>query len=168
MQKAILTILISFFSISSFAQTDIDTVPPYLRSKTIPEFKIIQPSGKVFTQKDIPAEKPVVIIYFSPDCGHCKIEAEEIVKSKDSLQQAIFIWVSYKDPKAIAVFYKITGLNKLPNQIIGRDPEYAVPSFYRVRFTPFVAVYDAKGKYLKAFEGGVEMPELIQLVYKVK
>jgi thiol-disulfide isomerase/thioredoxin len=168
MQKLFLLLVTCLITYTGFSQEDIDTVPPYLRSKRIPEFKIIQPGGKQFTQKDIPAGKPVVIIYFSPDCGHCKIEAEEIVKAKDSLQHAIFIWVSYKNPKDIAEFYTFTGLNKLSNQIIGRDPDYVVPSFFRVRFTPFVAVYDANGKYMKAYEGGVEIPELVQLLDQFK
>ena len=46
----------------------------------------------------------------------------------------------------------------------GRDPKYMVPAFYRVKFTPFVAVYDKKGLFVKAFDGGAEMPQLLPLL----
>jgi hypothetical protein len=49
---------------------------------------------------------------------------------------------------------------------VGRDPKYLIPAFYQVKFTPFVALYDKQKEFLKAWEMGVEMPELIEFINK--
>jgi hypothetical protein len=47
---------------------------------------------------------------------------------------------------------------------MGRDPKYFIPSFLRVEFTPFVAVYTPTGNFVKAYKQGANMTELIGLV----
>jgi len=59
---------------------------PYLTNKNIPAFSLLLADGKNFTQNNIPASKYTIIIYFSPDCGHCQHEATEMVKNIDSLK----------------------------------------------------------------------------------
>jgi hypothetical protein len=53
---------------------------------------------------------------------------------------------------------------RFPNVVMGRDPEYILPSFFKVRFTPYVALYDKNKKFVKAWESGIAMSELLQLV----
>ena len=43
----------------------------YSQSGKIPPFKMIQANGKLFKAQDLPIGKPVVLIYFSPDCEDC-------------------------------------------------------------------------------------------------
>jgi hypothetical protein len=142
---------------------------PYRKDSVLPSFRILQTDSSTwFTKSQLPKSEFTIIIYFSPDCGHCQYEAKEIVKNIDSLKNTFMLWVSYKSISEIREFYHTYGLDKLPNLRIGRDPLYALPSFYQVRFTPFVAVYDSKGIFVKAYDKGVEMVELNALLRESK
>jgi hypothetical protein len=48
-----------------------------------------------------------------------------------------------------------------PNIIIGRDPEFMLPSFFRPTMTPFVAIYE-NNKLKKIYEKGAEVFELLK------
>lgn len=154
--------LIAFMSLNAQVQTD--TLPPYKKDNHMPAFKIQKFDNSWLTRDQLPKNVQTVIIYFSPDCGHCKHEAKEIIKHIDKLKTVNFVWISYKPMEEIKEFYYVLGLDKFSNMYIGRDPNYAVPAFYRVKFTPFVAVYDKKGLFVKAFDGGAEMPQLLPLL----
>jgi hypothetical protein len=114
----------------------------------------------------LPQYDYTAIIYFSPECNHCQYEATEIVKKIDSLKNVLFIWASYRDFEDIKKFEYKYRLNLYPNIKVGRDPIYLIPSFYQVKFTPFVALYNNQKEFVKAWEMGVEMPELIEFIHK--
>ncbi|GAC1441631.1 MAG: hypothetical protein NVSMB63_09380 [Sediminibacterium sp.] len=146
------------------AQVKADTIPPYKKNPKIPAFRILQADSTWFSNKEIPKSHFTIMIYFSPDCGHCQYEAKEIVRNMDSLKKVFFVWSSYHPVNEIKDFYHKYGLDKFSNIRIGRDPNYAIPSFYQVKFTPFVAVYNKKGLFIKAYETGVEMAQLNALL----
>lgn len=164
LKKITFLLLFSFGCMAVNAQMQIDTVPPYKKDNRLPAFKIMQIDNTWLTKEQLPKSDFTVIIYFSPDCGHCQHEVKEIVKNIDKFKKVNFVWASYRSIPEIKEFYNTYGLNKYPNMFMGRDPDYKLPSFYRVKFTPFVAVYDKKGRFIKAFEQGAEMHELLPLV----
>ena len=166
MKQLFFITLICSFSLLSIGQSPIDTIPPYQKNKAMPEFKLLQTDSSWLAKKDLPTYDYTAIIYFSPECSHCQHEAVEIVKNIDSLKNVLFIWASYRDFDDIKKFYYKYKLNQYPNMKVGRDPKYMIPSFYQVKFTPFVALYDCKKEFLKAWEMGVEMPELIEFICK--
>ena len=164
-------LFIIFIPIIGYNQTNYDTLPPYLKTKFIPNFNVLDcNSTKVdsiwINNKSLPTNKPTVFVYFSPECSHCELETEAIKKNMDSLQNAFFVFVSYHPIEKIKAFYDKYELAKYPNIRMGRDPKYFIPSFFRVEFTPFVAVYDKNTNLTKAYKQGADMPELIALVQK--
>jgi hypothetical protein len=148
------------------AQSTIDNRPSYAKNPSLPAFKLILTDSTLFTEKFIPKAEYTCIVYFSPDCGHCQYEADQMIRNMDSLKQVQFIWVSYRDFNDIKAFGRKYQFDLYPNIIIGRDPEYTIPAFFQVKFTPFVALYDKNKLFLKAWESGVEMPELLQFIRK--
>ena len=147
-----------------FAQNTADTLPPYLKVPFIPPFKILLSDSSSFAKDDLPKNVPVVIMYFSPDCGHCQLQVKEMADSMSFAKNVVFILASYKPVPEIAAFEKQYQLNQFSNIKIGRDTKYFIPSFYKVKFTPFVAVYSKKGKLLKAFEHGFSIKALQELL----
>ncbi len=168
--KSIILLLLTTLPINGFSQeNNYDTIAPYLKTKKIPEFSVLNcKSTKTdsvwINNKTLPKEKPVVFIYFSPECSHCELETEEIKKHMDSLKNATFVFVSYHPIEKIKAFYDKYDLGKYSNVMMGRDLKYFIPSFFRVEFTPFVAVYAPQGNFLKAYKQGAVMTELIGLV----
>lgn len=170
MKQFLLCLACAFSAAFAVAQTnDPGNNAPYKKDPVLPAFRILQTdSASWFTKSELPKSEYTIIIYFSPDCGHCQYEAKEVVKNIDSLRNTFLLWVSYKSITEIREFAQHYGLDQYKNMRIGRDPLYALPSFYQVRFTPFVAVYDKKGMFVKAYETGVEMAELNALLRESK
>ena len=145
------------------AQGNIDPNAPFLKDKNIPKFTLNLTTGKSFSNTQIPKTKYTCIIIFSPDCSHCQEEAAELTKNADKFKSVFFIWNSYKEMADIKAFATKYGLDKQPNVIVGRDPEFAIPVFFRPRMTPFVALY-VNGQLLKVYEQGVKVPELLKII----
>ena len=158
-----LFILSLFASMTLMAQGNIDPNAPFLKDKNIPKFTLNLTTGKSFNSTQIPKSKYTCIIIFSPDCSHCQDEATELTKNADKFKSVFFIWNSYKEMADIKAFATKYGLDKQSNVIVGRDPEFSIPVFFRPRMTPFVALY-ANGQLLKVYEQGVKVPELLKII----
>ncbi len=164
LQKLFVFCMLTFCAISLPAQAPFDTIPPYKKDNRMPAFKIMRLDNTWFSKEQLPKKDNTVIVYFAPDCGHCQHEIKEIIKNIDKFNKVNFVWVSYKSMPEISEFYVKYELSKYHNIFMGRDLDYKLPSFYRVKFTPFVAVYDKNNLFIKAFEGGAEMKELLPVL----
>ena len=160
MKKYLLFSILIVIATIAFAQKDRDTIPKYLKSPFIPAFKIVQTNGTNYTKDSLPAETPLIIMYFSPDCGHCQIQTKEMLDSMQYLQSVTIMLVAYKKMEELIEFSNHYELSKFTNIHIGRDPKYFLPSFFNVKFTPFIAIYNKKGEFVKAFEQGASVLEM--------
>jgi thiol-disulfide isomerase/thioredoxin len=156
--------LLLFFASVIHAQA-YDTIPPYQKDSIIPAFSILQTDSTWFNKEALPHDKPVVIVYFNPECGHCQLTAHEFEQKKNKLKDVFFVWVTYDTSfNEIISFAKEYKLLKANNIIVGRDPKYYVPSFFRVKFTPFMAVYDKNGRLLQTYDAGTDPDTIIKLL----
>lgn len=164
MQKILLAFLLLFMTGNYVHAQAYDTTAPFRKHPELPIFKILQPDSTWFTDAQIPKHRPVVIVYFSPECGHCQVEAEDLAKHMAELNKAFFVMVSFHSPSDIGKFaekYKLAGLD---NVRFGRDTEYNLPSFYRVQYTPFIAVYNKDRILVKTFDMGAGAEKLSELI----
>jgi thioredoxin-related protein len=159
MKKIFLAFLL-LFAVHNISQAQEDSSAPYRKNPDIPFFKILQGDSTYFSRWDIPKNKSIVLIYFSPDCSHCQHTAEWFADSMDLFKNTFFVWVSYHTPAQIQTFAHQYKLDQFDNVKLGRDTSYFIPSYYQVKFTPFMAVYNKKGKFVQSFEGG-EKPSTI-------
>ena len=163
--KKFLILLLIAVKISSVQAQEYDTIPPYEKdSLHIPEFTVIRTDSTFINDKAIPKNKPVVIIYFSPTCGHCQITAQEFGEKMKDMKDIYFVWVSYYSLPDIKEFAKKFNLQQFNNIIIGRDENYAIPSYFRVKFTPFMAVYNKEHHLIQTYQQGTEADNLIKLL----
>jgi thiol-disulfide isomerase/thioredoxin len=162
MKRVLVLVGLLFGFVATHAQKD--TLPPYKQVPVIPAFVIQLTDSSMFAKKDIPRKRPVVMIYFNPECGHCQLEAQELAKNMDKFKNVFFVMAAYHDLEEIKDFAVTYGLDKFKNVRIGRDSKYFIPVFYDVKTTPFSAVYDRKGNLLKAFPQGMSIEELEQTI----
>jgi thioredoxin-related protein len=136
----------------------------------IPAFRILRQDSTYFTSLDLKKNKAVMIIYFSPDCSHCQHLMYEMKPKMKQFGDTQIVMVTFTDVsmlKMVKNFYRDFGLAKYPNLTVGTEGHtYAVQRYYQVKTTPFIAVYDHKGKLVKAFEKSPTMDELIATVKK--
>ncbi len=152
---------------TSQTKTDIvvnDTVASHQKNTTIPPFSIQTPDSSWFNKAGLHPKKPTLILYFSPDCGHCQLETEEVLSKMKQLNDLQIVMITsrpFEDMSTFAAHYKIS---RFPAIKIGTDPSRMVTQYYEVKFTPFSALYDRKGRLIKVYEKGIDMDELIGLV----
>jgi thiol-disulfide isomerase/thioredoxin len=139
-----------------------DTLPPYKKQPTIPAFNIILADSTWYGKNNLPAKKPVLILYFSPDCGHCQLETEEIISKMKDLKKLHIVMVTSKPYQEMLDFYKYFRLERFSNIKVGTDPNRRITRFYAVKFTPFSALYDKKGKLINSWEKGMDFAEVIK------
>jgi thioredoxin-related protein len=133
--------------------------------QNIPPFKILRQDSTWFSVKDLKKNKPVMIIYFSPDCSHCQHLMYDMKPHMKELKNVQIVMVSFTEPsmlKMIQDFYKMFDLKKYPNVTVGTEGHsYIVQRYYQVRMTPFIAIYDHKGKLVKAYSRAPSVKELV-------
>jgi thiol-disulfide isomerase/thioredoxin len=151
-------------AIISFCQADSVVLAPYQRFPTVPPFKLLKiDSSSFFTKNDLKKNKPVLIILFNPDCEYCKHETEEIIKNIDRFKNVQIIMSTNMPLSMMKDFYEKYDLEKFENITVGRDFQYILPSFYKIKFMPYLAMYDKKGNLLTTFQGSMKIEDLVSV-----
>lgn len=169
MKKILFLLMILCTGLLVQAQRD-NKVPPYQKDSTLPVFSLLEiDSTTWFNNLDIPENKPVVIIYFNPECGHCQLTAHEFMEKKDVFKDVFFIWITYRASFAeIKQFGEDSKILNEENIKLGKEMKYSIVPFYDVQYTPYMAVYNEKGKLLQTFDGGTDPGTIYRLLYPAK
>ena len=163
--KKILLLLIILVKINSIYAQDFDTIPKYQKdSSHLPSFTVLKVDSTYTNDKKIPDNTPVVIIYFSPTCGHCQITADEFKGKMKDMKDIYFVWVSYYPLPEIREFAKKFSLQQFNNIIIGRDENYTIPSYFKVQYTPYMAIYNKEHHLIKTYGQGTDADTIINLL----
>ena len=145
-----------------------DTLP-YIKYPTLPAFNImLLDSVTIFNTFNIPEGRPIVIMFFDPDCKHCREEIKRLVAGMDSLKNIRFYLVtSVHDYGRLRAFYDEYHLGDFKNiDAVGRDYEYFFITYYGVKFVPDLVLYDGQKNLVKFFEGHATVDDLYDLTHK--
>lgn len=169
MKKIIFLLIILYPGILVHAQRD-KKVAPYQKDSILPVFSMLEiDSTTWFNNLDIPENKAVVIIYFNPECGHCQLTAHEFLEKKDAFKDVFFIWITYRASFAeIKQFGEDSKMFNEENIKLGKEMKYGIVPFYNVQYTPYMAVYNKRGKLLQTFDGGTDPDTIYRLLYPAK
>src|ERR1700730_4219057 len=73
-------------------------------AQSIPSFSMQLTNGKLFSAKDLSHEKPVIIIYFAPDCEHCQTLMNVFFKKIRDFKKAQIVMVTFKPVNEVVEF----------------------------------------------------------------
>ena len=164
MKKTVFFLLFVCSNLLSFAQQDV-TASTLSNIQDLPEFKIFTtPDSTGFTNDQLKKGKPVLLMFFSPDCDHCQKETKELLAYKQELKGIQIVMASPASYSLIKAFYQDYNIASMPNVKMGQDLNYSLGSKYRLRTYPSLFVYDAAGKLAKAFVGNVGVPAILDAV----
>jgi thiol-disulfide isomerase/thioredoxin len=169
MKNALLFFILSFFFISGFAQGDTTKLPPYQRFPVLPPIQILlSDSSTMYTKAQIPNDRPVLFMIFSPDCSHCQHETEEMIAHMDELKDVQIVMITYHPLSAMRDFITDYGLAKYPNIVVGKDVYYITTGFFDVHNIPYMAMYNKKVKLIEGFEGSLHFTKVIEVLHTSK
>ncbi len=164
---ALMVILTSIISLAATAQADTAPKPLYLVTRQVPSFKLLLlDSATYYLKSDLKQKKATCIIYFNPDCEHCITELTHLSDSASYTPNIQYILASYAPLYLIKKLDSTLQLSAKRNIVVGRDERYTIPSFYKVRFTPFVALYAKLGGLLQVYQGGTSIANLKRVLKK--
>ena len=141
----------------------------YTPPATIPPYRILTTDSVYVTPANLKKDKPVMVIYFSPDCSHCQHLMYEMKPKMQAFKNVQIVMITFvQQIKAIQVFYRDFDLKKYPNITVGTEGyTYLVQKFYKVRTTPYIALYDKKGKLTKVFDNAPVVNDVVSAVNKL-
>jgi thioredoxin-related protein len=136
---------------------------------SIPPYHILTTDSVYVTPANLKKNKPVMVIYFSPDCGHCQHLMYDLKPELKNLQDVQIVMITFVTQlKAIQVFKRDFGLAKYHNITIGTEGyTMLVQKYYQIKNTPYIAIYDHNGKLAKAYEKVPTIPVLMSTIKKV-
>lgn len=160
--KSILAIICFFISVLSAS-------PIGAQSNKVPPFKIVKANGKPFKAYELPMGKPIVLIYFSPECDHCEKLTQEMVKQMPALKKASIAMITYLPIDKVGKFVQKFNLNKYPNLYVGTEENnLVVRNYYNIYQLPFMALYTKNGDLVKAYKNEEQFPDLVKNLTALK
>jgi len=164
MKNRLLFLLLAFFVQQVTAQSQVDT-PAYKRFPTVPPITLLQVDSTTLT-KDNLKHQPTIIMYFSPECEHCKHQWEDMKQQMDKLKKYQIVMVTYQPFDMMVDFYNTQQIASYHNIKMGRDTKFILPPFYHIQSLPYMALYDKRGQLITTFEGNVKIEKLVSAFEK--
>jgi len=135
---------------------------PYMRFPTIPPFRLLKLDSTTYlTKDDLRKNRKTMVMYFSPDCEHCKHQTEAILADFKDFKDIEIVMATYQPFTEMKQFNEHYKIYQHPNILIGRDEQFRLPPFYKIRNLPYLALYDRKGNLITTFEGTQKADTLI-------
>jgi len=132
----------------------------------LPPFRIMQSNGKIFKAEQLPFEKPILIIYFSPECDHCQAFMKEFFKQAENFKKASVVMVTYLPVEEVTKFVTEFGVSRYSNIYVGTEgSSYFLKNYYQIGDMPFTALYDKDGNIMVSYK---KAPPISELALKVK
>jgi len=161
MKRLLFALGLIIFASCSRAQ---QAVPP---PPVIAPYKMLKLDNTYTTPADLKKNKPVMLIYFSPDCSHCQKLIYDMKPVMNQFKDIQVVMITFTDIRMVKTFNDDYNLSSYPNFTLGTEGyTYTVQKYYGLKTTPYIAIYDHKGQLVKAFEKVPKIPELVATVKK--
>lgn len=153
--------ILVFFLLSAFATV--------AQPKKLPPFQMVQADGKVFKAEELPKGKPILLIYFSPDCEHCQKLMDTFFKQPAKFKKATVAMLTYLPVDKVATFVKDYPVAKYPNIYVGTEGNTLfVQRYYNLSQIPFVALYKKNGDFVTSYVREVPLKKLAAQLAQLK
>ncbi|HEY1021788.1 MAG TPA: thioredoxin family protein [Flavisolibacter sp.] len=138
------------------------------RGDSIPSFGMTLSNGRYFGNHELPKNKPVVLIYFAPDCDHCHTLMNAFFQKADDFQAATVVLITFKPVNELIAFERSYQTNQYPHVIVGTEgAAQTLRRFYKLQSTPYTALYNKEGKLVASYRKNTPVAELLQQLKKL-
>ena len=138
-------------------------------SQSLPDFKMQLTNGQMFSSTELSKSKPLIIIYFAPDCEHCQLLIKNVLKRINEFRKSQIILVSFESLQQVSDFEKQYGLKLYPFIKTGIEkPVFFFRYYYHLENTPFTVLYDKHGKYIISYQEEMPVDDLLKHLKALK
>jgi peroxiredoxin len=131
------------------------------RIQNLPQAEFVSLTGEEVNLHDFDPGKPMVIVYFHPECDHCHYEAKEIGQNAAAFNHCQVVLVTSDDSlKRVENFYNEYHLWELTNIEVLLDPYNRFKKVFGKAVVPSVYIYNSNRKLKRQFLGETK-PEAI-------
>lgn len=152
MKKHILAFAVLFFSVFTVIAQDHSTFPKDIIFRTL--------DNVIITEKDFPKDKPLLLYYFAPDCGHCKISGKELGKSLAEYPDVEIWMISVYPDHEVKQYLINSGLYPAKKLLVMQDNLHKMHDWFDFDSIPLMLLYNTDKKIIKDFD---KLPEPIEL-----
>jgi thioredoxin-related protein len=135
----------------------------------VPAFRMSLSNGKLFHASSLPQGKPIIVIYFSPECDHCHVLMKEWFKHAGNFRKASVAMITFLPLNSVALFEKEYNTNQHSNIIAGTEgTAFFVRNYYKVLDLPFVALHDKNGNLISTYSKDIPLNTLAAKLKQLK
>ena len=138
-------------------------------AQTLPDFKMKLTDGSTFSTKNVSHKKPVLVIYFAPDCEHCRALMDQLLPQMNTFKNVQILMPTFESLDDIAWFENHYHTKKYPNIKVGMEvPVFFLKNYYHLEHTPFTALFNKKEKLMVSYKEYTPVSDLIKWVKVVE
>lgn len=132
-------------------------------SDKLPPFGMTLSNGQHYKAADIPKNRPVLLIYFAPDCDHCHTLMNDFFKRASDFKKAEVVMVTFKPVTELMQFEQAYQTFLYPNIKVGTEgTTNYLRLFYKLQNTPFTALYNREGKLVRSYRKNPSLDDLLK------
>ena len=163
MKRGMVAILSLFLFYAVKAQTPVNVPdPPYVKNPGLPPFSLLEvDSIHYITNNNLKKNRKVLIMFFSPECEHCKHQMRDILDNFSQFKDIQIVMATFQPFNEMKAFYTYFRIGDHANIHMGRDEHYMLPPFFRMQSLPYLALYDKKGQLIAHFEGNQKIDTIM-------
>lgn len=117
--------------------------------------------GGELLRSDLPEEKPVTILFFDPDCSHCKTTVSNIVAELDQFQENTIVMISPSDRTQVIPYLSEKGLLNHEGVLVGLCTPQEFLDTFGTTETPTTLFYGSDWDLKMAYKGVVDRPGIV-------
>jgi thioredoxin-related protein len=137
--------------------------------QSMPSFEMQLTNGKIFTNRNLQKNKPVLLIYYAPDCEHCQALITQIFRNFTPFRKLQIVLVTFEPLSYAQAFERNYQVGKHPNIISGMEaPTFYFKNYYKLVNTPFTALFDRHGKMVVSYRKMTPVDDLIKHIQQLK
>jgi len=94
MKNKIIYLILTFLMVFTYSKI-------YAQPGKVPSFKIVESNGKIFKAENLPIGKPLIIIYFSPECDDCQRLTENFLTRINDFKNVAVVMITYLSVESV-------------------------------------------------------------------
>lgn len=135
----------------------------------VPPFNIVQANGKVFTAGNLAIDRPILIIYFSPECDDCLSFLSKLFRQINYFNNVSIVMITYlpiSEATDLINKYHITSYRNI--RVGTEEQSLVVVKYFKIESIPFAALYNKERNLICLYQKNIPINDLISKLRKSK